>query len=82
MVLTILIYLGCPVDKTGLGRATWTLLHTMAAYYPVKPTNDEMQSMDRFFHDFSNFFPCTYCAADFKKSKLLITTFISYRTVA
>ncbi|VDD80464.1 unnamed protein product [Mesocestoides corti] len=63
---------GCPVDKTGLGRATWTLLHTMAAYYPNKPTTEEMQSMERFFDDFAKFFPCKYCAADFKKSNVFV----------
>ncbi|VDO03115.1 unnamed protein product [Rodentolepis nana] len=58
----------CPLDKTSLGRATWALLHTIAAYYPSKPTIDEMQSMERFFYDFAKFFPCKYCADDFKRN--------------
>ena len=35
----------CPVDKDELGRSTWNLLHTMAAYYPEKPSGDEKKSM-------------------------------------
>lgn len=35
----------CPVDKDELGRSTWNLLHTMAAYYPEQPTGDERQTM-------------------------------------
>ncbi|KAL5965263.1 FAD-linked sulfhydryl oxidase ALR [Taenia solium] len=58
----------CPLDKTSLGRATWALLHTMAAYYPVTPTKEEMKSMISFINEFSNFFPCKYCADDFKKN--------------
>ncbi|KAL7053712.1 hypothetical protein AAHC03_026895 [Spirometra sp. Aus1] len=59
---------GCPVDKTGLGRATWTLLHTMAAYYPNHPTYEQKVSMEKFFSSFADFFPCKYCAMDFQKN--------------
>ncbi|VUZ54004.1 unnamed protein product [Hymenolepis diminuta] len=59
---------GCPLDKVSLGRATWALLHTMAAYYPSRPSVNEMKSMERFFQDFAEFFPCKYCADDFKRN--------------
>uniref|UniRef100_A0AC34GA35 Sulfhydryl oxidase n=1 Tax=Panagrolaimus sp. ES5 TaxID=591445 RepID=A0AC34GA35_9BILA len=36
----------CPVDKDELGRSTWNLLHTMAAYYPEKPSIDEKKNME------------------------------------
>lgn len=35
----------CPVDKDELGRSTWNLLHTMAAYYPEKPSTEEKKNM-------------------------------------
>ena len=28
----------CPADVETLGRSTWTLLHSIAATYPVAPT--------------------------------------------
>jgi len=27
----------CPPDRSGLGSATWTFLHSVAAYFPAKP---------------------------------------------
>ena len=32
-------------DTDELGRSTWNLLHTMAAYYPDKPNNEEKKNM-------------------------------------
>ncbi|XP_015792487.1 FAD-linked sulfhydryl oxidase ALR [Tetranychus urticae] len=56
----------CPVDKDGLGRASWTFLHTMAAYYPDKPTIQQQSEMMKFMNIFSNFYPCSHCAADMR----------------
>lgn len=52
----------CPVDSEEMGRATWTYLHTMAAYYPDSPTTDEQKNMKKFLNIFSRFYPCDYCA--------------------
>ncbi|KAF9173322.1 hypothetical protein BGX21_001320 [Mortierella sp. AD011] len=52
----------CPPDKEILGRATWTFLHTMAAYYPEKPSAMEQSTMKSLLSSFSQFYPCGYCA--------------------
>ncbi|XP_069702750.1 FAD-linked sulfhydryl oxidase ALR isoform X2 [Periplaneta americana] len=57
----------CPLDKEELGNKTWGFLHTMAAYYPDKPTQQEKSDMARFFDLFSKFYPCSICAEDFRQ---------------
>ncbi|KAF9570021.1 hypothetical protein EC968_002335 [Mortierella alpina] len=52
----------CPPDKEILGRATWTFLHTMAAYYPEKPSAMEQTTMKSLLSSFSQFYPCGPCA--------------------
>ena len=34
-----------PVDKDGLGRATWTFLHVLAAQYPDRPTKSQQKDV-------------------------------------
>lgn len=57
----------CPLTKSELGRSTWGFLHTMAAYYPEKPTADEQKDMSDFFRIFSRLYPCSTCARDFNR---------------
>ncbi|XP_065558292.1 FAD-linked sulfhydryl oxidase ALR-like isoform X2 [Artemia franciscana] len=57
----------CPLDKDELGRSTWNFLHTMAAYYPEKPSEQDQNDMKNFLRIFSKFYPCSYCAEDFKR---------------
>ena len=52
----------CPVDRDELGRATWTFLHTMAAYYPEKPTTVQQQEMKTMMKTFSKYYPCDDCS--------------------
>ncbi|KAI9337063.1 hypothetical protein DFJ73DRAFT_646609 [Zopfochytrium polystomum] len=68
----------CPPDSQKLGRSTWTFLHTMAAYYPEKPTKDEQTTAATFFRTFAQLYPCSYCAQhmreDFKTSPPVVTS--------
>ena len=57
----------CPPDYIELGRATWTFLHTMAAYYPEEPSQQEKKTMHTFLHTFAQVYPCKPCAQDFAK---------------
>ena len=51
----------CPADVETLGNATWTLLHTMAAYYPDRPAPSQMDSMRTFINSFADNYPCWFC---------------------
>lgn len=61
----------CPLDIDELGRNTWGFLHTMAANYPEKPTQQQEEEMTQFMHLFGKFYPCTYCAAHFRNDMKL-----------
>jgi FAD-linked sulfhydryl oxidase len=56
----------CPPDVETLGRSTWTLLHTMAATYPEKPSPSQQSDMLSFVGLFSRLYPCWVCAEDFQ----------------
>ena len=53
----------CPPDVEVLGRATWTFLHTTAAYYPEKPTPHQRANMLNLIHSLPVLYPCSHCAS-------------------
>ncbi|KAJ7763602.1 ERV/ALR sulfhydryl oxidase domain-containing protein [Mycena maculata] len=55
----------CPPDKDQLGRATWTFLHTAAAYYPERPTPHQRANMLSLIRALPVLYPCAHCAEDF-----------------
>eukprot|EP00934_Nitzschia_sp_Nitz4_P003715 Nitzschia sp. Nitz4//scaffold29_size155292//67567//68205//NITZ4_002657-RA/size155292-processed-gene-0.46-mRNA-1//-1//CDS//3329546445//3705//frame0 len=57
----------CPPRSAEIGRSTWKLLHTMAAWYPDKPTNEDKEQMSSFFLALGTFYPCIWCAKDFQQ---------------
>ncbi|KAG9249140.1 ERV/ALR sulfhydryl oxidase domain-containing protein [Calycina marina] len=57
----------CPPDVEELGRASWTLLHSIAATYPEQPSFAEQQDVSQFMGLFSRIYPCWSCAADFRE---------------
>lgn len=52
----------CPPDTAELGRATWTFLHSVGAYYPVQPTPRQQDLMHHFMEGLAEFYPCEVCA--------------------
>ncbi|SCW00054.1 LAFE_0B08438g1_1 [Lachancea fermentati] len=56
-----------PPDVEVLGRSSWTLLHTIAARYPKKPSETQKDEMQKFMTIFSHVYPCWWCAKDFEK---------------
>uniref|UniRef100_A0A2S2NE22 Sulfhydryl oxidase n=1 Tax=Schizaphis graminum TaxID=13262 RepID=A0A2S2NE22_SCHGA len=55
----------CPLDKNELGRCTWKLLHTIAATYADKPSQEDQSNMEQFIRLIPKVYPCEICANDF-----------------
>jgi len=56
----------CPPDVETLGRASWTLLHSIAATYPVAANPQQQKEMKTFVELFARIYPCWVCAEDFQ----------------
>ena len=56
----------CPPDSLQLGNAGWTLLHSIAAYYPTRPDLAKQEAVRTFYSSFSQLYPCSYCADELK----------------
>ena len=51
-------------DITVLGQASWTLLHSVAAYYPVSASAADQAHAHALLAAFAALFPCRWCARD------------------
>jgi len=56
----------CPPRTAELGRSSWTLLHSMAAWYPDDPTSQQQHRMANFMEALGDLYPCPWCADDFR----------------
>jgi mitochondrial FAD-linked sulfhydryl oxidase len=56
----------CPPKSAELGRSSWKLLHSMAAWYPEQPTKEQKTRISNFFQALAEFYPCPWCADDFQ----------------
>ena len=52
----------CPLNRRELGRASWAYLHTLANYYPEKPTKQEKKEMNDLIWLYMKHYPCGYCS--------------------
>ncbi|MES1907613.1 MAG: hypothetical protein MHM6MM_000697 [Cercozoa sp. M6MM] len=50
-----------PPDREMLGRAGWTTLHSMAAYYPESASPEQQQRTLEFLRSFAQLYPCRHC---------------------
>lgn len=51
-----------PLTRETLGRATWTLLHAVAASYPDKPSRDQKKAAAELVGALAKLYPCAECA--------------------
>jgi len=56
----------CPVDREELGFQTWSLLHTLAAYFPENPSAAEQSYAHMLLVSLARLYPCHICAEDFQ----------------
>lgn len=52
--------------REELGLHAWNLLHTIAAYYPDAPTEDERAAAAGLVHAVAALYPCKHCRAAFQ----------------
>ncbi|XP_010905288.1 FAD-linked sulfhydryl oxidase ERV1 [Elaeis guineensis] len=56
-----------PLTKEEIGRATWTLLHSIAAQFPDQPTRQQKRDAKELMAIISRLYPCKECADHFKE---------------
>lgn len=51
-----------PVSRDELGQATWTLLHTVGAQFPERPTRQQRRAVTQLVQSLQHVYPCHSCA--------------------
>lgn len=51
----------CPPNREQLGRQAWAFLHTVAAYYPDHPTDEEKAAAKGLVEALRLLYPCSHC---------------------
>mmetsp|Transcript_23568 Transcript_23568/g.41777 ORF Transcript_23568/g.41777 Transcript_23568/m.41777 type:complete len:160 (+) Transcript_23568:1966-2445(+) len=54
------------LSREELGLYGWSLLHTMAAYFPPNPSSSQLQHAKSFLHYFTELYPCKQCSKHFE----------------
>lgn len=57
----------CPAGREELGNNSWVLLHSIAAYYPDEPTEEDRTRAIQFIEAIGHFYPCSHCAEAFRE---------------
>jgi hypothetical protein len=58
---------GCPLTRSELGRATWELLHSTAAYLPERPSEEQQRAAVALVHALGVVYACSHCREHFAK---------------
>jgi hypothetical protein len=56
-----------PPDRTMLGRAFWTYIHTVTMYMRHRPTGRQLASFRAIFSAIYHVYPCPVCRGHFRK---------------
>ncbi|KAJ3439485.1 fad-linked sulfhydryl oxidase alr [Anaeramoeba flamelloides] len=51
----------CPPTITEIGRNTWSVLHSISAYYPKNPNKEQQKQALNFLISLSELYPCSKC---------------------
>ena len=55
------------LTREELGNASWKILHSFAASYPIEPTEQDKLSFNGLITAFTNLYPCKSCRKNFAK---------------
>ena len=56
----------CPLPYHRRAACGTTQMHTMAAYFPEKPTDVQREAASSFIRALGALYPCSHCAEDFR----------------